>query len=61
VVRRAADVDGKPAIEIVNPDDDTSPEAIAGWLAELDAADDWIDLPVTAADLLAEERADSTS
>ncbi len=45
----------------MNPDEDTSPEALAAWLAELDAADDWIDLPVTAAELLAEDRADAGS
>ena len=61
VVRRAGDLHDDPAIEIVNPDEDTSPEAVAAWLAELDAADDWIDLPVTAAELLAEDRADAGS
>ena len=61
VVRRAGDLHDDPAIEIVNPDEDTSPEAVAAWLAELDAAGDWIDLPVTAAELLAEDRADAGS
>jgi hypothetical protein len=61
VVRRAGDLHDDPAIEVVNSDEDTSPEAVAAWLAELDAADDWIDLPVTAAELLAEGRADAGS
>jgi hypothetical protein len=61
VARRAGDLRDDPAIEIVNPDDDTSPEALAAWLAELDADDDWIELPVTAAELLAEDRADADS
>jgi hypothetical protein len=61
VARRAGDLHDDPAIEIVNPDDDTSPEALAAWLAELDGDDDWIELPVTAAELLAEDRADADS
>ena len=61
MVRRAGDLHDDPAIEIVNPDEDTSPEALAAWLAELDAAGEWIDLPVTAAELLAEDRADAGS
>ena len=61
VVRRAGDLHDDPAIEIVNPDEDTSPEALAAWLAELDAAGDWIDLPITAAELLAEDRANAGS
>lgn len=59
VARRADDLRDDPAIEIVNADEDTSPAVMAAWLAELDAEGDWIDLPVTAAELLAEERADS--
>ncbi len=51
VVRRAGDLHDDPAIQIVNPGEDTSPEAMAAWLAELDAGDDWLDLPVTAAEL----------
>lgn len=58
VARRADDLRDDPAIEIVNADEDTSPAGMAAWLAELDAEGDWIDLPVTAAELLAEERAD---
>ncbi len=61
VVRRAGDLDDDPVIEIVNPDEDTSPAAVTAWLAELDAAGDWIALPVTAAELLADDRADAGS
>jgi hypothetical protein len=59
VARRADDLRDDLAIEIVNANEDTSPAVMAAWLAELDAEGDWIDLPVTAAELLAEERADS--
>jgi hypothetical protein len=59
VARRADDLRSDPAIEIVNADEEASPASMAAWLAGLDAEGDWIDLPVTAAELLAEERADS--
>jgi len=31
-------------------------EALAAWIAELERDDDWVDLPMTAAALIAEER-----
>jgi hypothetical protein len=44
-------------LEVVNPDDDTSPAAVVAWVAALEQDDDWIDLPVTAAELVGEDRA----
>lgn len=44
-------------LEVVNPDDDTSADAVAAWIAALEQDDDWIDLPVTAAELVGEDRA----
>lgn len=44
-------------LEVVNPDDDTSAAAVAAWIAALEQDDDWIDLPVTAAELVGEDRA----
>ena len=55
--RRADDFGNDSAIDIVNPEDDTSAEAIAAWIADLERDDDWIDLGSTAADLIAEDRA----
>lgn len=44
-------------LEVVNPDDDTSAAAVAAWIAALEQDGDWIDLPVTAAELVGEDRA----
>lgn len=57
MAKRVEELSGYPLIVVVNPDDDTSVEALEDWIAELEASDDWIDLPVTAAELIAEERA----
>ena len=57
MARRADDFGNDSAIDIVNPEDDTSAEAIAAWIADLERDDDWIDLGSTAADLIAEDRA----
>lgn len=43
--------------DVVNPDADTSIEALSAWIASLEREDDWIDLPTTAAELIAEDRA----
>ena len=56
MARRGDDFDGDSAIDVVNPADDTSVEALATWIADLERADDWIDLPVTAAELIEEDR-----
>lgn len=56
MAKRVEELSGDPLIVLVNPDDDTSVEALEAWIAELEASDDWIDLPVTAAELIAEDR-----
>lgn len=56
MARRADDFGNDSSIDVVNPDDDTSVEALAAWIAELERDDDWVDLPMTAAALIAEER-----
>lgn len=56
MVRRADDFGNDSSIDVVNPDDDTSTEALAAWIAELEGADDWIELPMTAAVLIDEDR-----
>jgi hypothetical protein len=57
MAKRVEELSGDPLIVLVNPDDDTSVEALEAWIAELEESDDWIDLPVTAAELIAEDRA----
>ena len=56
MARRADDFDD----DVVVPGDggdDTSLEALHAWIAAIEREDDSIDLPVTAADLIAEDRA----
>ena len=48
-------------IEVVNPHDDTSIAAIDAWIAALEQDDDWIELPVTAAELIEEDRSQRDS
>ena len=57
MAKRVEDFASDPMIVVVNPDDDASVEALDAWIAELEASDDWIDLPITAAELIAEDRA----
>lgn len=57
MARRADDFGNDSSIDVINPEDDTSAEAIAAWIADLERDDDWIDLGSTAADLIAEDRA----
>ena len=56
MARRADDFENDSSIDIVNPDDDMSVEALAVWIAELERDDDWVDPPTTAALLIAEVR-----
>ena len=56
MARRADDFGNDASIDVVNPEDDTSPEAIAAWIADLECDDDWIELGSTAAELIAEDR-----
>jgi hypothetical protein len=54
VARRAGDFGDNEVIDAVDGGN-TSLEALNAWLAELEREDDWIELPVTAADLIAED------
>ena len=58
MARRADDFGSDSSIDVVNPDDDTSIEALASWIAELEREGDWIDLPTSAAELIAEDRSE---
>ena len=51
MARRADDFANDSLIDVVNPEDDTSTEAIAAWIADLERDDDWIELGSTAAEL----------
>jgi hypothetical protein len=55
VVSRAEDLPD-PAVVIVNPDDEVSPEAFRAWLDQLQSGEP-LHLGVTAAQTLAEARA----
>ena len=46
----------EPAVIVVNPEDDVTPEAFRAWLDELQSGEP-LDLGVTAAQTLAEARA----
>ncbi len=56
MARRVDDFHDDQAIEIVNSNVDTSPDAVAAWIADLERADDWIEIPTTAAELIDEDR-----
>ena len=53
----ADDFGNDSSIDVVNPDADTSLEALSAWIASIEREDDWIELPATAAELIAEDRA----
>ena len=55
VVSRAEDMPD-PAVMVVNPDDDVTPEAFRDWLDQLQSGEP-LDLGVTAAQTLADARA----
>ena len=61
MARRVDDFHDDQAIEIVNSNADTSPEAIAAWIADLERDGDWLDLPTTAAELIDEDRSTRAS
>jgi hypothetical protein len=56
MARHAGDFGNDPSIDVVSPEDDTSLEALAAWIAELEPDDDWVELPTTAAVLITESR-----
>lgn len=61
MARRVDDFQDDQAIEIVNSNVDTSPDAVAAWIADLERDDDWIEIPTTAAELIDEDRTTSAS
>jgi hypothetical protein len=62
MAKGADDLINDPLIVLANPDDDTSPEAMDAFLDALKNAEgEWIELPVSAAELIAEDRAESGS
>jgi hypothetical protein len=62
VAKRAGDLINDPLIVRVNPEDDASPEAVDAFLDALRSAEgEWIELPVTATELIARDRSDSGS
>ena len=57
MARRADDYGDDTAVDAINDSEDTSLDALNAWIAELQRDDDWIELPVSAAELIAEDRA----
>jgi hypothetical protein len=45
-----------PAIVVMNPEDDTSVEALEAWMAALENDGDWIETETSTAELIAEDR-----
>jgi len=56
VVARRPDVPADPAVVVVNPDDEVTPESFAAWLDRRQVGEP-VDPGVKAADTLAETRA----
>lgn len=56
MARSAEEFPGHPAVVVVNPDDDVTPEAFVAWLDQLQTGHP-MELPVTAAETLAQARA----
>lgn len=56
MARSADEFSGHPAVVVINPDDDVTPEALFGWLDEIEGEEP-LHLPVTAAESLAAARA----
>jgi hypothetical protein len=56
MARSAGEFSEHPAVVVINPDDDVTPEALFAWLDEIEGEEP-LDLPVTAAETLAAARA----
>jgi hypothetical protein len=56
VARSAEEFSGHPAVVVTNPDDDVTAAAFSAWLDQLQRGEP-VDLPVSAAETLAEARA----
>ena len=62
MAKSADDLINDPLIVLANPEDDTSPETMDAFLDALKNAEgDWVELPVSAAELIAEDRAEAGS
>ncbi len=56
MARRADDLGDDSSIVVANPEVDTSIEAVAAWIDEIERADDWLELRVSADQLIADDR-----
>ncbi len=56
MARRADDLGDDSSIVVANPEVDTSVEAVAAWIDEIERADDWLELRVGADQLIADDR-----
>ncbi|HKN91175.1 MAG TPA: hypothetical protein VJ622_12920 [Acidimicrobiia bacterium] len=56
MARSADEFSEHPAVVLINPDDDVTPEAFRAWLDQLQSGDP-VELSVSAAETLAEARA----
>ena len=56
MARRADDLGDDSSIVVANPEVDTSVEAVAAWIDEIEHADDWLELRVGADQLIADDR-----
>ena len=56
MARAADEFSEHPAVVLINPDDDVTPEAFRAWLDQLQSGDP-VELSVSAAETLAEARA----
>ena len=56
MARRADDLGDDSSILVANPEVDTSVEAVAAWIDEIERADDWLELRVGADQLIADDR-----
>ena len=56
MARRADDLGDNSSIVVANPEVDTSVEAVAAWIDEIERADDWLELRVGADQLIADDR-----
>jgi hypothetical protein len=56
MARRADDLGDDSSIVVANPEVDTSVEAVAAWIDEIERAVDWLELRVGADQLIADDR-----
>ena len=56
MARRADDLGDDSSIVVANPEVDTSVEAVAAWIDEIERLDDWLELRVGADQFIADDR-----